>query len=108
MAPEVARAFAASRTKLHGDAKASDVFSAGMVFYEILFETRPYSFDVLKQKKEPALPAELTTDAAEAASSVEGLVRDMLEWQWRLRPSFAKIKMRLLEHVRTSYSLGRA
>jgi serine/threonine protein kinase len=74
MAPEVTRAYV-NQQRFHGEFKKADVFSAGVVVYELLRGIRPFTMGELAAEEESRLPEAITDE-----DELMQIIRLMVMW----------------------------
>ncbi len=84
-------------SKFHGDFQKADVFSTGMVIYELLHGERPFTEDELSTE-DRTLPFEHTTNVK--VNALMASIREMLVWNPTDRCDAYHAKTSLLSKVR--------
>jgi hypothetical protein len=100
-----------SPEQIHGEgvSGATDVFSLGLVLYELMTGRHPFIADSLISilhaisTQTPLLPSRLNP---QTPADLEGLIIQMLEKDLRLRPTAAEVQVRLGELERKNLDVG--
>ncbi len=104
MAPEVAAAFFKKADKIYCDYKKANIFSAGVVIYEMIFDSKPFTVDDLKEEKEEGiLPSERVR---EDEMEVLKVVKEMLRGKAIKRCDARIAKQIFVSQVSTLYVLS--